>query len=646
MHPRLLPVSGKKKGTEFALSEKETSIGREDSNVICLNEQSVSRRHCLIKQDKNGRFFIQDLDSYNGVFVNGTPIRRHEIKHGDQIGVGDVIMFFLVQENEGEASFQEAQLAIVQDGELNEQSTVRLKRKDLAYLSPDILAAELSQFNRVATDFSVLLRIASALNSTHNLENLQQRLLELVGEVIPAERSAVIMIDGSDMEDAAFHVWNAESNDVRNIQVSKTVVEHCLAEGVSILCNDIWQDEKLGAAESLIRAGVKSILCVPLQVFDRLIGILYLDNSKQGTGFDPDHLQLLTCIAEIAARPLENAKQIENLRLENQRLLDHLEENRRIIGESKKMKDIFRMISRIAPAESTVLILGESGTGKELAARAIHQNSARRNNPFVAINCATLTDNFLESELFGHERGAFTGAASTKIGQFEFAEGGTLFLDEIGELSPHLQAKLLRVLQEKEITRLGAIRPKKIDVRILAATNRNLEKSILESQFREDLYYRLNVISINMPPLRDRTEDISLLTHYFINKYNDRCKRNIKGIAPEAKICFQKHVWMGNVRELENAIERAVILAQSDMITTDDLPDLIANRVRSGMNGNADSDDKTFRASVRAAKKKIIQDALNEAGGHITKAAELLAMHPNNLHRLIKELALRSHQDI
>lgn len=641
MRPRLLTISGKMKGTEFAVSEFEVSIGREAANLICLDELSVSRRHCLIKKEGD-RFFLHDLKSYNGSFVNGSCAKKgHEIKHGDQLGIGHVIMCFLTGELRSTDDFDEGQLVVVQNTELNEESTIRLARQDAVYLSPERLLAELPQSARVTRDLSALLQITSVINSIRDFENLQRRLLELAVGVIPADRAAIILVDKHDLESASYFVWNRSLDDQRNIQVSKTVIDQCLKEPVSILCNDITENEAFQAAESLAASCVRSILCVPLLVFERIIGIVYMDNSNPAPVFDPNHLQLLTGIAEIAARPLENARYIESLKLENQRLIDQLDNNAQIVGESEPIKEVFSLIARIAPTESTVLILGESGTGKELAARAVHQNSERSSKPFVAINCATLTDTLLESELFGHERGAFTGAITTKIGQFELAEGGTMFLDEIGELSPHLQAKLLRVLQEREITRLGGLRPKKIDLRIVAATNRDLEESVRDGAFREDLYYRLNVISLSMPPLRNRIEDIPSLIHHFIDKYNDRCKRNIKGISREASLCLRNHRWAGNVRELENAIERAVILARSDLITESDLPETIVRKSGSGNLENPDIQMTSFSSAVIAAKKKIIQEALTASNGRVTEAAKILAIHPNNLHRLIKELGIR-----
>jgi Nif-specific regulatory protein len=636
MTPRLVVISGKLKGTEFALAEKDTSIGREPTNIISLNEVSVSRRHCLIKQEADNCFSIHDLESFNGTFINGTPVKNQEIKHGDQIGIGDVIMFFLLQETESEAIFQEEQFAIIKDDNLTNQSTIKLAQKDAVYLRPEKLLAELPQMARIARDLSVLLKISSILSSTNEMASLQKHLMELTAEIIPAERGAILLSD-EEMEITSNFVWAADSKIRKNIQVSKTVIEQCLKEQVSILCNNVNEDEKLHLAESLIASNVHSVLCVPLTIFERTLGVIYLDSSDAKSVFDCEHLQLLTGIAGIAVSPLENARQIENLKSVNQRLLNQLDKNHKIIGESEKMNEVFLLISRIAPTDSTVLILGESGTGKELVARSIHQNSNRKNSPFVAINCATLSDTLLESELFGYERGAFTGAVNSKKGHFELADGGTIFLDEIGELPIQLQAKLLRVLQEREIMHLGGIKPIKIDVRVIAATNQNIEERIKTGGFREDLYYRLNVITIKLPPLRERKEDIPLLVQFFINKYNQKCNRNIEGVSPKAKLHLQRYDWRGNVRELENTIERAVILTQRNIIDFDDLPETIINPT---IKFN-DIESLPYQDAVIKAKQVILEDALLKAEGNINEAAKSLNIHPNNLYRLMKSVGIQ-----
>jgi Nif-specific regulatory protein len=310
-----------------------------------------------------------------------------------------------------------------------------------------------------------------------------------------------------------------------------------------------------------------------------------------------------------------------------------------MIGESPRMREVFRFIEKIAPTDATVLIRGESGTGKELVAHAIHTNSERSAKPFVAINCAVLSETLLESELFGYEKGAFTGAVAQKRGRLEVADGGTLFLDEVGELTAATQAKLLRVLQERQFERLGGTRTISIDVRIIAATNRNLEEAIKAGTFRQDLYYRLNVISLTLPPLRERREDIPLLAYHFVAKYGKKCKRLVSGIAPETRNCLLAYDWPGNVREMENAIERAVVLGNTEVMLPDDLPESL---LESLLASPAPQKLPNYHEAVNEMKKKFILQAIEQANGNYTAAAKLLGIHSTNLHRLIRTLGLRT----
>jgi transcriptional regulator with GAF, ATPase, and Fis domain len=308
-----------------------------------------------------------------------------------------------------------------------------------------------------------------------------------------------------------------------------------------------------------------------------------------------------------------------------------------MVGESACMKELSRLLARVAPTDSTVLLCGESGTGKEVAARAIHRNSRRSRRPFVPINCAVLSETLIESDLFGHERGSFTGAVERKTGKIEAAEGGTLFLDEVGELPVATQAKLLRVLQEREYERVGGTRPLKADVRVVAATNRDLEKAMREGTFREDLFYRLNVIRLILPPLRERREDVSLLASHFAALYSRRLGRRIAGFTPEARACMQRYGWPGNVRELANAVERALVLGEGELVRPEDLPETVleAGPVASaGPVGN-------YHESVNAFKRRLILDALAQADGNVTKAAERLDLNPTYLHRLMRNLELK-----
>jgi Nif-specific regulatory protein len=307
-----------------------------------------------------------------------------------------------------------------------------------------------------------------------------------------------------------------------------------------------------------------------------------------------------------------------------------------MVGESAAMRQIHQRIAKAAPSDSTVLILGESGTGKELAARAIHMNSPRARRSFVPINATAITETLLESELFGYERGAFTGAFGQKKGQLESADGGTVFLDEIGELAPAIQVKLLRVLQEREITRVGGTHPIKIDVRFIAATNKDLETAVKEGRFREDLYYRLNVIVLRMPALRERRDDIPLLASFFLNRISARCKRRVIGFSPDARACLTRHDWPGNVRELENAIERAVVLGSAERLQLDDLPETLLEHAAQGAELSTE-----YHHAVQRAKQQIVIAALVRSTGNHADAARQLGLHPNNLHRLIRNLNIK-----
>src|SRR5574337_1076030 len=344
------------------------------------------------------------------------------------------------------------------------------------------------------------------------------------------------------------------------------------------------------------------------------------------TPFSPGHLEV------VIGKALER----EALKRDNLLLAGEVRgQDQPIIGHSEKILNAIDVVRRAAASSSTILLLGESGTGKDVFARAIHQWSPRRDKPFVVVNCVALSEELLESELFGHERGAFTGAHQRKRGKLELADGGTAFLDEIGDLKPHLQAKLLRVLQEHEFERVGGAKPIRVDLRFVAATNRRLDKAIREGLFREDLYYRLNVITVSLPPLRDRPEDIVPLTNHFLAQYCGRLGKRIKEITPDAWELLQHYHWPGNVRELANFIERAVVLSTRDRITSDDLPlTVLAGAPESPIREVS----RDFHEAVVTYKRQLIREALHRFGGNQSKAASALGLQRTYLSRLIKEL--------
>ncbi|MGD8963800.1 MAG: sigma-54 dependent transcriptional regulator, partial [Desulfobacterales bacterium] len=330
---------------------------------------------------------------------------------------------------------------------------------------------------------------------------------------------------------------------------------------------------------------------------------------------------------------------------ENRRLRDAVESQFRfdnIIGKSKKMRDIFDTIQKVAPSSATVLIEGESGTGKELVARSIHFNSTRREKPCVAVNCSALAENLLESELFGHEKGAFTGAVATKKGRFELADGGTLFLDEIGELSPNLQVKLLRVLQEKVFERVGGVRTISVDIRIIAATNKDLKREMVENRFREDLFYRLNVVHIVLPPLKDRKEDIRLLVNHFIKKYASERKAEapIMGVDQQVDRLFYDYNWPGNIRELENVIERVMILCTGETIREQDLPKGFKDNVYNTLHLEGIPANAKLYDTLAMIERTLIERALKMSNNVQSHAAELLGIGKSGLNQKIKKYNL------
>ena len=630
MNARLAAIAGPLKGTNFILSEEEISIGRDPSNQVCVADVSLSRRHCEIKNE-GGQFEISDLNSLNGVFINGVPVIKRILEHGDQIKLGDSLFLFLLDEGEPAPISSPVYL---NESRLVKEATIQLRMEDALYLQSE---KALPASERMARDLGALLKISTAINSIRGLEPLQRRLLELIFEVTPAERGAIILTGDSSEEFASTFGWERGARTERPVQVSRTIINQVIQEGIAVLSNDTLASEQFSEARSIAASNISSLLSVPVAIFDRVFGAIYLYTTDSSAPFDENDLQLVTAIASIAAVALENARHVEWLEQENKRLQADIRIEHNMVGESPRLRQVYQFIAKAAPTDSTILILGENGTGKELAARAIHLNSPRADKPFVAINCAALTETLLESELFGHEKGAFTGAVAQKKGKLEVANNGTVFLDEVGELAPQLQAKLLRVLQEREFERVGGTRPIKVDIRLIAATNRDLEEAVRSGHFRQDLYYRLNVLQLKMPALRERREDISLLASYFAAKYSQKCRRHVSGISAEARACLMNYDWPGNVRELENAIERAIVMGSTEMILLEDLPeDLLESSPPS------DVSTANYHEAVNQLKRQLIIKAVEQANGNYTEAARLLGVHPNYLHRLIRNLNLKA----
>ncbi len=614
MDSRVVVVSGSAKGTVARLAGSQFSVGRDSSNQLCLYDRTVSRRHCSISET-DAAFHLVDLDSHNGTFVNGIPVRRKLLGHGDTIRVGHCELVFLIGEDDSLVS---------RIAQFREESTADLLTTTSMNLLPS--TSDLgTDVGRMARDLNALFKVTSTINSIRDLEALQQRLLELICEVVPADCGAAVITRHADDDPSLSCTWGRQGDDSPPLQIRREIVQRALWEGAASISKP--------SAES---RNPESVLCTPLIGVERTIGVLYLTAYGAGKRFEEDHVNFLNSVAGIAAVTLENVLALEALRSENRRLQTELDLEGVIVGESDSMRQVQQFIARVAGGDSTILIRGESGTGKELVARAIHRNSRRADKPFVAINCAAIPEALLESELFGHEKGAFTGAIATKKGKLEVAEGGTVFLDEVGELSPPLQAKLLRVLQQREFERVGSTHSLKFDARVLTATNKDLEQAIKDREFRRDLYYRLNVVSMVIPPLRERRDDIPLLAIYFAAKYAEKCKRPLKGISQAARALLMAYSWPGNVRELENAMEHAMVLGLTDEILPDDLPEALLEVQP------VERSAVKYHDRINQLKKQLIIDVVAQTRGNYTEAAKLLGLHPNYLHRLIRNLDIKA----
>ena len=631
MRPRLLVTAGPSKDQTIPLPEGEATIGRDPANVVAIIDPSVSRKHCLLRREEDGRFLIRDLESRNGTLVNGVSVKEQWLRHGDEIATGDSLFLFLVEEENRPGS--KSRVEFVEGQPMAE--TRLIHPREAVYLQPDRLLKELPSKSQLGKNLNALLKISRVVHAIRDLEELQAQLLDLIFEVVPAGRGAILLGDGDGQDFSSMYARTREGGE-QLVRVSRTIARKVMKENVAMLGVDVTSSGNFREVESLVASHVRSLVCVPLSVFERMIGCIYLDNTNAGNRFHEDHLQLMAGVAGISAVALDNARRLQWLEQENQRLTTEVRQDQSLVGEGTRMKEIFQFLARVAPTDSTVLIEGESGTGKELVAKALHRNSPRANKPFVAINCAAIPETLLEDDLFGHEKGAFTGAGAQKKGRLEIADGGVVFLDEIGELAPSLQVKLLRVLQEREFERVGGTHPVKVNIRLIAATNRDLEEAVKRGEFRQDLYYRLAVVKMTMPPLRERREDIPMLSRHFVQKHAMRCRVKARPFSPEALAALVNYEWPGNVRELENAIERALVMGASDMVLLEDLPESLLEQRAPG-----DINEGKYHASVKEHKKRLILDAVEQARGNYVEAAGILSVHPNYLHRLIRNLQLK-----
>jgi Nif-specific regulatory protein len=502
--------------------------------------------------------------------------------------------------------------------------------------------AEAFQTEEERRVFKILYELSTTIYSEEDINILLDTVIDSVIDLFSAERGFLEVVD----EDKKVRLKISKDQEKKTIEEEEEKIKSQINEAISVTGNPILVTGLLISEleEEKEEPIFKSILCVPLKSKDKVLGSIYLDDTKPDTFFTSSEVKLLLTLSERIASAVENNLMLMELKESHEKLLEDLREKFKfdeIIGNSPQMVEILKTVADVADTDATVLIEGESGTGKELLARAIHFNSSRSKKPFVTINCAAIPETLLESELFGYEKGAFTGATQRKLGKFEVANGGTIFLDEIGEMSLLLQVKILRFLQSHEFEPLGSNKVKRSEIRIIAATNKELSTLIKEDKFREDLYYRINVINLKLPPLRERRLDIAPLALSFASKFEEKTGKKISGIEPEALNLLTRYSFPGNIRELENTIERAVILAKSDMISKEDLPKHI-------LNGSGDEKDieipKNYeelkflrRKAVEKVERNFLNALLEKNENNISQAALDAKMHRVELQRLLKK---------
>ncbi len=523
------------------------------------------------------------------------------------------------------------------------------------------LKREMNLLRNRCRDLEIKYKISQLLHAELDHSKLLKLIIDKIMDILRAERGFIVKGDPDNFKTMVDRNITGEELAESEGTVSRTVVRKVLQSGEPAFVSDAQDDSLLASSKSIVDLGLRSILCVPLVIGDKPYGAIYVENRSMASCFMNKDLELLQELAELSASSIKNALNfLEIARGAEGRSATRIGEDLRreydfsmIEGKSRKMVEAMELVARVAPTDATVMITGESGTGKELIARAIFLNSNRKDMPFLTINCGALPTGLLESELFGHVKGSFTGAISNKMGRFEAAHGGTIFLDEVGEMSPELQVKLLRVLQFGEFEKVGSYQVQKVDVRILAATNKNLSSMVEQGKFREDLFYRFKIIEVHFPPLRERPDDIPLLVDHFVKIYSEKLGKPIEQIDPQFMRCLERYPFPGNIRELEGIVQRAIILTKENHISASDLPPevLECSKITTGSKESfrpiiplARTNEELKTAREEASRRAIaevecafLKVALEEAGGNITRAAQKTGMNRSLFQRMIKK---------
>jgi len=578
--------------TVYNLYKKITSIGSAPENDIVLPDPLVAEAFCHIHFDGQ-TYNLTTLGRKAEVVVNGKKRKRHRLSHDDRLVIGSVQLRFSLIDEE----------APVDD--------------EAAPTFADIDA------------YQKLYEFSARLMEKHDLDQLLDSLMDAVIEISNADKGFLILMDGDRLDVKVARNLKKENIADAVAQLSDSIIEKVVRTRRPVIVSDAMNDDEFQGSQSIMRLKLSSVICCPLLDKGNLLGAIYVGNDSIVDLFQEETLRVLTIFAAQASLIVKAALALNELRYDNRSLQERLEQIRfgEIVGTSPRMQEVFRRVEKIAATDISVLITGETGTGKELIAREIHSRSPRTGKPFVTINCGAIPENLLESELFGHVKGAFTGAVATKQGKFQIAHTGTLFLDEIGEMPLNLQVKLLRAIQEKVVIKVGDTRPEAVDIRILTATNRDLEAEIKGNRFREDLYYRLNVVNLHLPPLRDRGDDVLVIARYLLNRYSKEYDSKIKGFSPNATVGIRKYNWPGNIREMENRLKKAIVLCESTLIGPEDL--------------GLTADVLPQILPLAQAKDKFQRDYINEVlalnNGNRTKTARDLGVDPRTIFRHLEK---------
>lgn len=642
-------------------------IGRAATNQIVVKDERASRYHAEVFHSR-GKWVLRDLQSRNGTYIGQTRVQGdHDLSAGEVVKIADCQIAYVHELTE--VFSDTSKLLKIDDtvtsapeqdeNTLDPQSSfdsepiITHRRKATRFL--DSASGDTSigsdekpsaKLFKLAFELGKQTDIAAVANIA--LAGLMEATHVTAGAVLLAANLAASEIRDRDLEVKA----STSTNGLVYRRLPPFLSSCVLREGEAVLARNIESDPSLASADSQGEFHSKSVLCAPIRSGGKVIGLIHLYSTDDEKSPTPDDLEFTLAVAENVSIAVGNLKQKEELTdniLQTQSELTQLRKRlgyeSHIVGKSPALAKVQQEINRAAPTQAHVLIRGESGVGKELVARAVHFGSPRSKGPFVCLNCAALSETLLESELFGHEKGAFTGATERKFGKFESAHQGTILLDEIGEMSPNLQAKFLRVLEGHPFERLGGSQQVKVNVRVIAATNRDLEKAVEQNQFRADLYFRLRVVEIRIPPLRKRTSDIPELANYFLEKFNQEQGRRIRGFTANALQAMATYRWPGNIRELKNVVERAVVLAQGEMLEIEDL-NLSTLRLPSD-SGEISLSAGTYQPStLDDIEKNHILATLQATKWNKSRTSELLGIERTTLDRKIKRYNLNPPNDL